>query len=595
MELTLGDCAHTRLDRCASAVHVALALLLLCLVLAGSASGQNPSAVELWDELMRNGAATLLHTTTSPELRIDGGREHFYFGNELVIDKSDVWARPVSSLGKIQTNSPQIFIFINRLHVIAPSTISLPPSDMAIVANELVIEPGARVDFKGASLGMLLVGRVIIDSTVMEASGSETRTFDSHGRVTTSWELAEGAVGRSSYTGDAVIADRAWAEKNGFGSDGTSRLSLTMNLGFLKIYEYVASELQNAYITKSRADMLQALRDAQQLPPISPDSQFFAEVSSARDKIIQLLPAVYRDDLSVSTTTGGSRPVMLFVEKLALENHLAPTDALIAPRSVAGRSVLGFVRQSPDNPERVQLSFDATMTVDPWLQSEAAKQLSLRGQTVSGPFTNWQLSQAKLLGQGISRYDVRVAGNTLQATLDLDSEAGNVALWQLGTENGLPLTMEYICNADQNVRGELPIALSLVRRTNNDLQISNGVVTNTGRTAVTINYFLVEGKAVPLNPALVIPGSRAAAITLPVPQGTNLGTATIAIPAEAVVYSGRDPFSLDDFDTSANGGLVQKVQVQNLLNAHNDKLNLSLQYAEVTVHYTVGDIAVQVS
>lgn len=87
----------------------------------------------------------------------------------------------------------------------------------------------------------------------------------------------------------------------------------------------------------------------------------------------------------------------------------------------------------------------------------------------------------------------------------------------------------------------------------------------------------------------MVPANQAASVSLPVPPGTDLATAAIQIPPEAVVYTGNDPFSLEEFDTSLGSGLVQKVTIHDLLDAYNDKLKLPLQYAEVTVHYTVGE------
>jgi hypothetical protein len=247
--------------------------------------------------------------------------------------------------------------------------------------------------------------------------------------------------------------------------------------------------------------------------------------------------------------------------------------------------VLGFVRQNQQTQNEVEIAFDAKLTLDSELRSLASDQLALNGQSVSGVFNNWHLASPKLIAEGISNYSIGVVGDTLQVTMDLDQNSGNLALWRLWTEEGLPMTLQFTCNDDPSVRGEFPISLSLLRRTRNKLVISNQNVTNEEKTSVVIQYFVLNGQIIVLNPAIVVPSGGSA--NLATPPGTDNSTATIQVPPEAVVYSGHNPFSLDEFDTSLTDTLIQTVTVQNLLESFNKQLNLPLMYADVTIHYNV--------
>jgi hypothetical protein len=369
----------------------------------------------------------------------------------------------------------------------------------------------------------------------------------------------------------------------------------TLSSWTVRALEHIATAIE---ATKLNPDMPTAISYFQRASEVSKLGFPIANSDSSRyDAVInqittlknQLVPILFKDSITVQVEAGAPIALTRFVQRGSLDDRLAPTTALVVPRFVNSHRVLGFVRQIPTKQDEVQLSFDVHLILDSRLRSLASNQLAVSGQSVIGTFVDWTLVSAQLVAQGISDYSISMVGDTLQVTLDLSQDVGTLALWRLWTEEGLPLTLQYVCNEDPAVKGDFQIPLSLERRVGNNLTISDGRVASNEITPVVLEYFLLNDKVIPLNPAIVIPGRGARSVGLPIPPGTQESTPAIQLPPEAILYSAQDPFSLDEFDTSLSNGLLQKVQIQNLLESYSNHLKLPLMYAEITVHYTTGD------
>lgn len=189
---------------------------------------------------------------------------------------------------------------------------------------------------------------------------------------------------------------------------------------------------------------------------------------------------------------------------------------------------------------------------------------------------------------GLRTYSVEVVDRVVQIQLTLDADIGTVALWQLGQEPGIPLSFEYECNKDPNTKGELPLFLTLARRSKADVSIAGDQVTNRGNTEVAIQYVLVGHTVVNLNPAIIVSPQATVKVVLPDGRDKDGAKDTITLSSDGILYTGRDPFSLADFDTTDTANLIQKVSVENLLPAFDEKLGMGLDYVEVTVFYTAG-------
>jgi hypothetical protein len=357
--------------------------------------------------------------------------------------------------------------------------------------------------------------------------------------------------------------------------------------------EYLNYKLRDNFTKKTdyqgTANLISRYRD---LPGWPVEDIFRLQISDLLDRLEKYLGglAVVSWPLSVQPDDGAPRQLQVFFELATLETRIAPTEALVIPRTVSGRTVLGVVRPVSNVGDQLELAFDVELTLDPLLRSLAAHRLAPMGQIVTGAFANWQIDPPQLKSQGIVRSSIVPSGMTLQVTLDLDADAGTLALWRLSSVGGLPLILDYKCTGDRSVHGQLPIALSLTRRDRSEVTATNGLVTNASDKDVSISYVLVNGDAITLRPALGVRAKETVSLNLgngPV-DGPSAG---FEIPPAAVTYTGADPVSLADFDSTLGSGLIQKVEVENLLRPHNSVLNLDLEYTEITVTYSVAGSA----
>jgi hypothetical protein len=276
---------------------------------------------------------------------------------------------------------------------------------------------------------------------------------------------------------------------------------------------------------------------------------------------------VWRRPVQVNAP-GMPQAIYIFSEGITVDTYLAPTTALVTTRKSGSKEVIGFVRKDPSNQERIQLAFDAELTLDPLLAQLATEKLSKEGQTVAGMFSNWKLSAPRIHNPDVAAYNVSIIGNRIQVTLTLDAGAGNLALWRLGQEAGLPLSLTYECNADKNVTGEILVPLSLALRSKTQVIVKDGALVNSGTAAATVSYFMLDDKVIALSQPLEIAPDPTKPVRLPLPEWIDLAKANISIPPEAVVLTGRDAFSLAEFYVSQGGELLQVVEVQNLLSVY---------------------------
>ncbi len=328
---------------------------------------------------------------------------------------------------------------------------------------------------------------------------------------------------------------------------------------------------------QNRAKMVKAMSSAIVSEDYDEYSQIVMPLIEIREK---WLPPIWQNWITVQAAGGMPKDIRRFIVKDALLiNRLAPTDALIQPHP---NGKLGIIQYDNLHPDKITLHFDAKLTVDPWLKSLASQKLAETGEKVMGLFTHWKLSNPKIISDGVRDIAVVPIEDILRIKLTIESHAlGNIALWRLGRETGLPLKLKYETRVDSKVRGDLQLALSLARSTQPGLKVNGDNVINTSRQTVTIGYVMVDDQALLLNPALtILPGKS---VKLPIPQ--DMATPKIIVPPEAVYTDGIS--LLDDFEVMG-GGLMTKVTLTNLL-AHNEEFGGALDYVVVKITYLVGE------
>ena len=349
----------------------------------------------------------------------------------------------------------------------------------------------------------------------------------------------------------------------------------------------LVNKIKLTEITGKPTDSIKIFRKIKMFDFSSISNNHKDELEKILDELLilknRLIPVIRQERTQINPS-GISRDLLRFIERDELDSRLAPTHALIHEKSVRGKKVIGLIQQDANNPNTLKLLFDVELSIDPWLKSLAAKQLAENGEKVLGMFSDWKLSSPKWGGEGINNLEVSQVGNLLQITLTLEKDTGNLALWRLGSDPGLPISLIFKARVDENITGELPLTLSFAKRRNPKINIKNKKVTNEDTRKLSIEYFMVGDRAIPLHPALTIaPGGS---VNLAVPNDIDHGKGDLKVPPHAITYTGMS--ELEDFDINDGGGLMQTVQLKNLL-GFDEKYGGSLDIVDVTVTYIVGD------
>jgi hypothetical protein len=332
---------------------------------------------------------------------------------------------------------------------------------------------------------------------------------------------------------------------------------------FQKIY----LDMLEADRLEQRIEVLRLLRTFTSLPsyPVRPEHQTaYAQavdaVKSIRERYRNQL---WRRAVQLSSVNSVGLSVDLFSEGATPETYVAPTQALVTERMVDGRSVVGTLRyvgsgESPD----IELRFSAQLGVEP-LVAEAVKAELSQGEQYAGQFSNWELTARPIQFQGVkASSNVQISNNTLEVTLHLDGQTGTLALWQISTDNGIPLTLDYEYRNDPTQKGKLvPIPLSLARRQHSPIEVTATGLRNKGTAPLTISYVrLPDGTLHLLQPRLVVNTGDVIAV----PGIATVQLNGLTVPAEAVSVE-NEPYSLNDFDNADQVKLTEQIKIENVV------------------------------
>lgn len=294
--------------------------------------------------------------------------------------------------------------------------------------------------------------------------------------------------------------------------------------------------------------------------------------------------ALWTSSRSLSGPGGLPLPVDLYTEGRELRTRVAPTSALVRSRVLGGRRVLGLLELDPDQPDTVRMEFEVELTVDPWLEALLTEALVAEGDDYAGMFSNWILEGRELSDLGIRDSEVRVSGTSVQVSLTVDVARASLMMAKLASSAGLPLSFDWQYRDDLNQRGVWHgPALSLQRRADPGVRVDHeGRATNRSDVALTIEYVQI-GDAFHSVRQTVQPGQTVAVL----PTGADPVQATI--PAEAVAYSGMDPFRFEqDFHIVNGQELVEQITVANMLGFDPERGG-ALDYVEIRLTYRVRE------
>jgi len=365
-----------------------------------------------------------------------------------------------------------------------------------------------------------------------------------------------------------------------------------VSLWTVHTYQKIYADIMEAERTDKRLEILRLLQTFTSLPsyPVHPDhkkayQRALNAVKEVRDRYRKEL---WRRSIQINLPGLPPRPLDIFSEGGAIETYVAPTQALLTERVIGDRTVLGTVRYVGATARDIELRFTAELHVDP-LVAEAAKAQLNPSERYAGQFSNWELTARPIAYDGIKSADssVTINGNTLDVKLRLDGRTGTLALWQLTSDSGIPITLDFEYRNDPKQKGKLlTIPLSLARRKRSAVTVMANGLNNTGRVPVTVSYVqLADGSVKPLLPQLVIgPGEARLVPGVAVDQMT-----AISVPASAVSVNVPDPYSLNEFQNADQADLTEKIVVRNTVPVTRVGRPGNLQFLELHVIYKSAD------
>jgi hypothetical protein len=414
-------------------------------------------------------------------------------------------------------------------------------ANILFAADEFAFEPGATLNIvnkQGKPIHVSFCGDFVLGDTKL-GSASAIRSA--------------GILRMNS-----IIAPSGFEEKAPPGLDPTKNSTLTVGTGFygcpvnetvkrrdaaiLTQFRTVYSHLLNSQLNGEKVETVMALREARFLPSITEStSQVLVpllqpiqqQISTAKG----LAEAEYlRRTFQVPTLVGINVQVDTYAAGISLENRVIPTDSLAVPQIIGAKRYFAILTKA-DAEEDLSLHTRVSLTVDPHLQSELERQLRASGEQLSGAFTDWSLRPSKV-PFGAKDIKVTQAGNELTITLVVSRESAGVILWQLVSDAGLFIELNWqSASRPSTTFGTHVVRLSLNRRSVTDLTVKGQVLANKDTDDKLIDYVRVDGISKRLPLGFVVPGRGTKALPAEVTAGTN--NPNIQIPAEAVA-SRRD-------------------------------------------------------
>lgn len=375
----------------------------------------------------------------------------------------------------------------------------------------------------------------------------------------------------------------------------------------VEILPEAIADVHEAEITESRAEAVRALRragaliDSSRFPVVRAElaredgldaeaayDTYHDRMRELRELTRDLEDTLWEDTVSVEMPGGIPRELRVFTEGGNLEARLAPTGALIQPKEVDGRRVAGVMTFDPENPNEMDLVLRVELTVDPLLEARAARKLEERGEDYGGVFSNWELSPRPIEAQGVldSEIDMFSSKRGARIRLTLDPDLSTLVLADLSDRAGLPLKLDWRYAEDQDQEGTLDVAVSLLRRVDPEIELDReGRVANTGDTELTVGYVqLADDRFEPFSDGVTVPPGET--VELPVSDAVDLREARV--PAEAVEYTGTDPYRFGQEFQVVNGeGVVETISVANRL-GHDPRRGGGLKYVEIDLEYRNG-------
>jgi len=113
---------------------------------------------------------------------------------------------------------------------------------------------------------------------------------------------------------------------------------------------------------------------------------------------------------------------------------------------------VGVLHFDPEKPHTIDLTFDATFTVDPWIESIVRERFGKEGLTYKGAFFQWDVEARPIELTGVKRSHVEVNAEHLHVRLTLLYDTAQLVFQRLAMQ-GLPWKFHWVSEKYRNVKG----------------------------------------------------------------------------------------------------------------------------------------------
>ncbi len=216
-------------------------------------------------------------------------------------------------------------------------------------------------------------------------------------------------------------------------------------------------------------------------------SQLLRDLDDMRDD----LPLLRQETITLDRG-GVPLEVQVFFDRTQ-KAFLVPTNLLVkVVTGPDGSTKLGWLDVKPENPDQINLRFDAQLTVDPWIESLLKKELENKTQSYGGTFSNWVLHAHPISSHEVEHSTINANGNNLSIVLTLETQSAGLALHYLNT-TGLSLKFDWEYGKKKEIKGNWKSPpLVFHQRDSHQLVFDKNKIRNLSSTTIELQYIKNE-------------------------------------------------------------------------------------------------------
>jgi hypothetical protein len=318
------------------------------------------------------------------------------------------------------------------------------------------------------------------------------------------------------------------------------------------------------------------VHDYTNIIPVRPAPGFGNRIATAETHFvstIQSLPATMRASIPIQGPVGTESIGMT----LATSDFIARSDAtrlLVDPILVGGQPTVAFAETSTDS---VTYFFPFRFAVDGVRAARINEELSRRGVTYGGVWTNWTISSVAV--SGISSSEVQGgggAGGILKVKIKATDQPVLFANWS-DPNAGMAVTFAGVSGGLPYQVG--PLRLSLARWLRPSISVVGTQFTNTGPHAAAVEYVQTDR---PIQFPAAVTVSSTGSVAIP----SSVAGKPFTVPPDAVaIQPGSDGTFADLVHQFSSNEGVSTLKLESQVPLRDSNLNENLLRLEVKVDY----------